>query len=107
MMKIKPLGERIVIKMLPEPEMFEGSILFKPETVHQTAIGYGIIQAFGKHKLNVFPGYKEATEYKVGQKLLYIKFLVETGTSKGVMRSLGDDTIIIEFKDVLGIVEED
>lgn len=106
-MQIRPLGERIVIKMLPEPEMFEGGILYKPETVHQTALGYGVIQAFGKHKLNVFPGYKEATEYEVGQKVIFIKFNRETGTNKGVMQSLGDDTIIIEFKDALGIVEED
>jgi co-chaperonin GroES (HSP10) len=105
-MKIQPHGRRVLVKMLPEDIKFTNSLLYKPDTVHEDAIGYGVVQAVGKHKINREPGWKEETEVRVGDKVAFIKFLREVHTNQGVASIIGDDLILIEFKDILGVIED-
>ena len=91
-MKIKPLGDRILVKLLNQEEVTKSGIVL-PDTAEKEKKEHGLVEAIGEgekiKKLNL----------KVGNKVLFGKYS-------------GDDVEIdkVEYKflkdeDVLGIVE--
>ncbi len=69
--KIKPLGERVVIKPLPREEISKGGIVL-PDTVKEKP-QEGEIIAVGPGKLSE-DGKRIAMEVKVGDKVVYSKY---------------------------------
>jgi chaperonin GroES len=69
--KIKPLGERVVIKPLPREEISKGGIVLpdtakeKPQEGEVIAVGPGKLSEDGK---------RIAMEVKVGDKVVYSKY---------------------------------
>jgi len=94
-MKIKPLGDRVVIKPLEAKEQTKGGILIpdsakeKPQEANVIAVGEGKRMDDGK----IAP-----LSLKVGDKILYGKY---SGTE---ITLDGDEFIIIREEDVLGII---
>lgn len=94
-MNIKPLGDRVVIKMLESEETTKGGIILagtakeKPQMAEVLAIGPGAVED-GK----VVP-----MEVKVGDKVLMSKY---AGTE---VKIDGNEYIILSQKDILAIVE--
>lgn len=94
-MNIKPLGDRVVIKMLESEETTKGGIILagsakeKPQMAEVLAIGPGAVED-GK----VIP-----MEVKVGDKVLMSKY---AGTE---VKIDGNEYIILSQKDILAIVE--
>ncbi|MBQ2285214.1 MAG: co-chaperone GroES [Clostridia bacterium] len=94
-MNIKPLGDRVVIKMLESEETTKGGIILagtakeKPQMAEVLAIGPGAVED-GK----VIP-----MEVKVGDKVLMSKY---AGTE---VKIDGMEYIILSQKDILAIVE--
>ena len=94
-MNIKPLGDRVVIKMLENEETTKGGIILagtakeKPQMAEVLAIGPGAVED-GK----VIP-----MEVKVGDKVLMSKY---AGTE---VKIDGMEYIILSQKDILAIVE--
>ena len=94
-MNIKPLGDRVVIKMLESEETTKGGIILagsakeKPHMAEVLAIGPGAVED-GK----VVP-----MEVKVGDKVLMSKY---AGTE---VKIDGNEYIILSQKDILAIVE--
>ncbi len=95
-MKIKPLGDRVVIKPLEAKEQTKGGILIpdtakeKPQEATVIAVGEGKKMDDGK---------KIPLSLKAGDKVLYGKY---SGTE---ITLDGDEVIIIREEDVLGIIE--
>jgi len=95
-MKIRPLGDRIIIKRIEEEEKSRGGIIIpdtakeKPQEGKVIAVGKGKIADDGK----LIP-----IEVKVGDRVLFGKY---SGTE---VKILGDDHLIIREDDVLGIIE--
>ena len=95
-MKIKPLGDRILVEPLEEQEVKKGGIIIpdtakeKPQEGKVIAIGKGKVLEDGK----VLP-----LEVKVGQKILFSKY---SGTE---VKLEGEEHLIIKEEDILGIVE--
>ena len=94
-MKIKPLGERIVIKMLETEEttksgiVLPGSAKEKPQVAEVVAVGPGA----------VVDGKEIKMELKVGDKVLISKYA-------GTEVKLGDmEYTILKQSDVLAVVE--
>ena len=93
-MNIKPLGDRVVIKMLESEETTKGGIILagtakeKPQMAEVLAIGPGAVED-GK----VIP-----MEVKVGDKVLMSKY---AGTE---VKIDGMEYIILSQKDILAIV---
>ncbi len=94
--KLRPLGDRVVIKPTPREEMTKSGIVLpdtakeKPQEGEILAVGPGRFLDDGK---------REQMDVKEGQKVLYAKY---AGTEFKVD---GDELLIVSQKDILAIVE--
>lgn len=85
MVKIEPLGDRVVIKPIPKEEVSKGGI-FLPDTAKEKP-QEGEIIAVGPGRLTD-DGTRIAMEVKNGDKVIYSKYA-------GTEFKLGDDELII------------
>ena len=95
--KLRPLGDRVVVKPTPRDEMTKSGIVLpdtakeKPQEGLILAVGPGRTQDDGK---------REQIDVKAGQKVLYAKY---AGTE---FKIDGEDLLIVSQKDILAIVED-
>jgi chaperonin GroES len=94
--KLRPLGDRVLVKPTPRDEMTKSGIVL-PDTVKEKP-QEGEVVAAGPGKI-LEDGTREAMDVKVGDKVLYAKY---AGTEFKVE---GDDFLIVSQKDILAIVE--
>ncbi len=95
--KLKPLGDRVVIKPTPREEMTKSGIVL-PDTAKEKP-QEGTIIAAGPGRLTD-EGKREPMDVKQGDKVLYAKY---AGTEFKVD---GDELLIVSQKDILAIVQE-
>jgi chaperonin GroES len=94
--KLRPLGDRVVIKPSAREEMTKSGIVLpdtakeKPQEGSVIAVGPGRILDDGK---------REAIDVKAGDKVLYAKY---AGTE---FKIDGDELLIVSQKDILAVVE--
>ncbi|MCI1273558.1 MAG: co-chaperone GroES [Clostridiaceae bacterium] len=93
---IKPLGDRILIKIIEDTEQTSGGI-FIPESAKEKP-QKGEVVAIGQGKLNE-KGEREPMDVKVGDTILYAKY---SGTD---LKMDGTEYKILSIKDALGIIE--
>jgi len=94
--KIKPLGDRVLIKALEREEKTKSGIVL-PDTAKEKP-QEGRVLAIGSGKL-LENGTKVPLEVKVGQKVIFSKY---AGTEVKVD---GEEMMILNERDVLAIVE--
>ena len=88
-MKIKPLGDRVLLKIEQEEEKTKGG-LFIPETAQEKTQS-GVVVAVGDDE--------ESISVKEGQKVMYDKYAGTTLTIDG------EDHLILRMDDVIAVVE--
>lgn len=93
---IKPLGERIVIKVVEETEQTTGGI-FIPDSAKEKP-QKGEVVAVGLGKIND-KGEREPMDVKAGDTILYAKY---SGTDVKVD---GTEYKILSIKDALAVIE--
>ncbi|MGH2468109.1 MAG: co-chaperone GroES [Candidatus Limnocylindrales bacterium] len=96
--KLRPLGDRCVIKPTPREEMTKSGIVL-PDTAKEKP-QEGTILATGPGRI-LDDGKREAMDVKVGQKVLYAKY---AGTEFKVE---GEELLIVSQKDILAIVNSE
>ena len=96
-MKLKPLGDRIVVKVLEREEKTKGG-LFLPDTAKEKPTE-GEVVAVGTGKI-LDNGQKQPVEVKVGDRIIFSKY---AGTEVKVD---GEDLVIFSERDVLAIIEK-
>jgi chaperonin GroES len=96
-MKIKPLGDRVIVKPLEEKEVKKGNIII-PDTAKEKP-QQGEVITVGKGKMTD-DGKLLPMEVKVGDKVLYGKY---SGTE---IKIDGQEYLILHQDDILGIVED-
>ena len=96
-MKLKPLGDRIVVKVLEREEKTKGG-LFLPDTAKEKPTE-GEVLAVGTGKI-LDNGQKQPVEVKVGDRVIFSKY---AGTEVKVD---GEDLVIFSERDVLAIIEK-
>jgi chaperonin GroES len=95
-MTIRPLGDKIVIKVIEDAEQTSGGI-FIPDSAKEKS-QRGEVIAVGSGKTND-KGEKDPMEVKVGEIVLFAKY---AGTDVKV----ADETLkILSVSDVLGVIE--
>lgn len=94
-MKLKPLGDRIVVKAAPQEERTKGGLVL-PETVKEKPVE-GVVVAVGNGKV-LENGNRQPMDVKVDDKIIYSKY---SGTE---VKLDGEDFLIISERDVLAIV---
>src|SRR3954453_18099381 len=95
--KLRPLGDRVVIKPTPREEMTKSGIVL-PDTAKEKP-QEGQVIAVGPGK-TLDDGKRESMDVNVGQKVLYAKY---AGTEFKVD---DDELLIVSQKDILAIVED-
>ena len=95
--KLRPLGDRVVVKPTPREEMTKSGIVL-PDTAKEKP-QEGTVLAAGPGRI-LDDGKREAMDVKEGQKVLYAKY---AGTEFKVE---GDELLIVSQKDILAIVED-
>lgn len=93
---LKPLGDRIVIKVVEDTEQTSGGI-FIPDSAKEKP-QKGEVVAVGAGKLND-KGEREPMDVKVGDNILYAKY---AGTD---IKMDGVEYKILSIKDALAIIE--
>ena len=96
-MKLKPLGDRIVVKVLEREEKTKGG-LFLPDTAKEKPTE-GEVLAVGTGKI-LDNGQKQPVAVKVGDRIIFSKY---AGTEVKVD---GEDLVIFSERDVLAIIEK-
>ena len=94
-MKIQPLADRIVVKVLEAKEVTKGGIVL-PDTAQEKPQEAEVI-AVGKGKIS--DGKVVAPEVKVGDKILFGKY---TGTE---ITMDGKEYLILKEEDILAIIK--
>ena len=96
MTKIRPLGDRILVKRIKEEEKTKGGIII-PDTAKEKP-QEGKVVAVGKGKLNE-EGNVIPLEVKAGDKILFGKY------SGSEIKLEGEEHLILREDDILGIIE--
>ena len=96
-MRLKPLGDRIVVRVLEREEKTKGG-LFLPDTAKEKPTE-GEVIAVGTGKI-LDNGQKQPVEVKVGDRIIFSKY---AGTE---VKIDGEDLVIFSERDVLAIVEK-
>jgi chaperonin GroES len=95
-MKIRPLGDRILVKRIKEEEKTKGGIII-PDTAKEKP-QEGKVVAVGKGKVTE-DGKLIAPEVKVGDKVLFGKY------SGSEIKLEDEEHLILREDDILGIIE--
>lgn len=96
-MKLRPLGDRVIVKRIEEEEKTKGGIII-PDTAKEKPIE-GEIVAVGDGKL-LDNGQKIPLEVKKGDRVLFGKY---AGTE---VKIEGEELLIMREDDVIAIVEK-
>ena len=96
--RLKPLGDRCVIRPTPREEMTKSGILL-PDTAKEKP-QEGTVIAAGPGRINEDGDGREPMDVKEGDKVLYAKY---AGTEFKVD---DEDLLIVSQKDILAIVED-
>lgn len=94
--KIKPLGDRVLIKALEREEKTKSGIVLPDTAKEKPQEGKVIAVGSGKMLEN---GTKVALEVQVGQKVIFSKY---AGTE---VKLDGEELMILNERDILAIVE--
>ena len=95
-MKIRPLGDRIVVKRTPEVEKTKGGIII-PDSAKEKPVE-GLVIAVGNGK-TLKDGKVRPVDVKAGQKILFGKY---SGTE---VKLEGDEHVILREDDVLAVID--
>jgi chaperonin GroES len=96
-MKIKPLGDRVLVKRIKEEDKTKGGIII-PDTAKEKP-QEGKVVAVGKGKVSE-DGKLITLEVKAGDKILFGKY------SGSEIKLDGEEHVVLREDDILGIITE-
>lgn len=97
-MKLKPLGDRVVVKPLEEEERTKGGIVL-PDTAKEKP-QHGEVVAVGPGEWSEDGTKRRPIDVKVGDRVLYAKY---AGTE---VKGEDGDLLVLRASDILSIVEK-
>lgn len=94
-MNIKPLGDKVVVKVLPQEEKTKSGIVLPDTAKEKPQTGEILAVGTGKYLEN---GQKVELEVKVGDKIIFSKY---AGTD---IKLDGEEVLILAERDILAIL---
>ncbi len=98
MVKLKPLGDRVVVKALTQEEVTKSGIVL-PDTVEKEKKEEGEVVSVGPGRLND-KGVRNAPEVKVGDRVLFGKYAGEDVEVDDI------EYKVLKEEDVLAVIEK-
>ncbi len=95
-MNLKPLGDRVVIKVLPQEEKLASGLVLPGNAKEKPQEGEVVAVGNGRTLEN---GTKLAMDVKVGDKVIYSKY------AGSEIKVNGQEYLILSEKDILAIVQ--
>lgn len=96
---LTPLGNKVLIKPIPEASTFAGGALVLPESAKQESLT-GIVLSVGEGEPNA-DGFVFESQVKEGDKVLFMRYA-------GAKIEFGGETyLVISEKDLLGVFNPD
>lgn len=95
-MNLKPLGDRVVIKVLPQEEKLASGLVLPGNAKEKPQEGEVVAVGSGRTLEN---GTKLAMDVKVGDKVIYSKY------AGSEIKVNGQEYLILSEKDILAIVQ--
>ena len=95
-MKIRPLGDRVILKRFEDDERSAGGIII-PDTAKEKP-QRGLVKAVGPGKRNE-EGVVTPVDVGIGEKVLFSKY---AGTE---IKVEGEELLILRDDDILGVIE--
>ncbi len=96
-MKLRPLGDRIIVKPVAKAEMSKGGILL-PDTVDKERPEQGDVTDVGPGKL-LENGSRAPMSVKIGDKILFKKY------SPDEFKLDGQEYLVLAESDVMAVIE--
>jgi chaperonin GroES len=96
-MKLKPLGDNLVVKALSKEETTKSGIIL-PDTIDKEKPEQGEVMAVGQGKL-LDNGQRAVMEIKVGDKILFKKY------SPDDFKIDNEEFLVLSQSDVIAIIE--
>ncbi|MFA6429618.1 MAG: co-chaperone GroES [Patescibacteria group bacterium] len=96
-MRLRPLGDRVIVKAATKEEMSKGGILL-PDTASKERPEQGEIIAVGPGKLDD-KGVRVAMSVQVGDKVVFKKY------SPDEIKMDGEEYLVVSESDLMAIVE--
>lgn len=97
--KLRPLGDRVVVKPLPREEVTKGGV-YLPDTATKEKPQEGTVLAVGNGRL-LDSGDRVPIDLEVGERVLFAKY---AGTE--FKSEEGEEFLILAEKDILAVVEQ-
>jgi len=94
-MKLKPLGDRVVVKAAAHEEKTKGGLVL-PDTVKEKPVE-GIVVAVGEGKI-LESGKRQPMDVKADDKVIYSKY---SGTE---VKLDGEEFLILSERDILAVI---
>jgi len=94
-MKVRPLGDRVLVKRIAEEERTKGGIIIPDTAKEKPQEGKVVAVGQGKHE----DGKLIAPEVKAGDKILFGKY------SGSEIKLEGEEHLILREDDILGVLE--
>ena len=94
-MRVKPLGDRVLVKRIAKEEKTKGGIIIPDAAKEKPQEGKVVAVGQGKHE----DGKLIAPEVKAGDKILFGKY------SGSEIKLEGEEHLILRENDILGVIE--
>ena len=99
-MVVRPMNDWVLVRYDQESRITSGGII-KPEGAHDDVHEWGTVVAIGPGRRQGKKGVRCPVDVVPGDRVLYIKFLKNTGTGRGIQHTLEDGTFLIQEKDII------
>lgn len=102
-MNIKLLGDRLLVKMDPLREKSDAGILYpnKDAVTENDIYVWGTVEQVGNGKYPKNSNKRVPVDVKVGDRVLFVRYLHKVETNKSLQCFTGEDRIILKEEDIL------
>jgi co-chaperonin GroES (HSP10) len=97
---IRPMNDRIRVKIDPDKEMTSGGII-KPDDAHEGVLATGVVLDVGPGCWAKKGNKREPMGLEKGEGVVFVKFHHLTETNKGVQHVIGKDELLLQPNDIL------
>jgi len=104
-MSVRPQNDYVLVESPPDASDQTSGGIIKPEGAIEDINIWGTVLAVGPGRLTK-KGVRIPIDAKVGDRVLFVRFLKKTRTGEALVQVLGNNQFLIQEKDILAVDEE-